>query len=200
MINLTSYSSVQSNLFVRLEIEEYRTSPSGAYTSQVLRFSDRLGNHDIEGETYIGLGNLMGVTAVNSELRVSGNEMTVSLSGIPNTSIAEVLYSKIKGSNIKIWRALFNASTGEFLNIADNPVGRFQGFVNNFALTEEFDVENRSSSNTLVLTCSSVVDVLANKIAGRRTNPSSQNRFFPNDRSMDRVPTIENAYFDFGVK
>jgi hypothetical protein len=77
---------------------------------------------------------------------------------------------------------------------------RFIGFVNNMALDEEYDTENRISSNTVVLSCSSVVDVMQNKISGRRTNPASMKRFYSSDISMDRVPTLINSYFDFGAK
>lgn len=199
-INLSSYTSIQSNLFVRLDVEQYSTTAGGPYTNEVLRFSDRNGSTIINGETYTGLGNLLGISSVSSELRVSGYEVIVSISGIPNTSIAEILNSRIKGSSIKIYRAFFDASTGNILSISGNPMGRFQGFVNNVSLTEDFDVEERSSSNILTLQCASVVDILAKKISGRRTNPTSQKQFFPNDVSMDRVPSLENYYVDFGVK
>lgn len=199
-INLSSYTNIQSNLFVRLVVEQYSTTAGGPYTNQVLRFSDKTGSTTIEGETYTGLGNLLGVSSVSSELRVSGYEVVVSISGIPDTSIAEILNSRIKGSSIKIYRAFFEATTGNILSISGNPMGRFQGFVNNVSLTEDFNVDERDSSNILTLQCASVVDILAKKISGRRTNPTSQKQFFPNDVSMDRVPSLENYYVDFGVK
>lgn len=199
-LDLNSYSNIQSNLFVRIQVDEYRTGTSGAYSAQVLRFSDYHGNFTINSEVYTGLGNLMGVTASASELRTSGFELTITVSGIPNTSIAEIVNSKIKGSPVIIYRALFDATTGSFLSaIAGNPLGRFRGFVNNYSLNEEYDVNTRTSSNTLVLVCASSIDVLSNKIAGRRTNPNSQKKFYATDVSMDRVPVLENATFDFGA-
>jgi hypothetical protein len=199
-INLSSYSAIQSNLFVRINVEQYSTTAGGPYTTQVLRFSDRHQSYTLNGESYQGLGNLVDVTQANSELRVTGDELTVTISGIPNTSISEIVNSRIKGSNIQLWRVVFDPVTNTALNITGNPVGRFQGYVNNVTLQEEFDIGGRSSSNLLILNCSSVIDVLNNKVAGRRTNTTSQNRFFPNDTSMDRVTAIENAYFDFGVQ
>lgn len=198
-INLVPYSSVQSNLFIRIQVDKYRTTPTGAFTQEVLRFSDLNASFTINGETYLGLGNFMSVTDSRSELRVSSGELTISLSGIPNSSIAEIVNSKIKGSPVRIYRAFFNAATGAFLDIPGNPLGRYRGFVNNFALQEEYNPDTRTSSNTLALICASSVDVLSNKVAGRKTNPSSQKKFYPNDLSMDRVPNLENATFDFGV-
>jgi hypothetical protein len=197
-INLTSYKSIQSNLFVRIQVDEYSTNGS-SFSAQVLRFSDLNTSFTINGESYIGAGNFMGITPTSSEIRASGGEVTISLAGIPNTSIAEIVNSKIKGAPVRIYRAFFNAATGTFLNITGNPAGRYRGFINNYSLNEEYDPQTRTSSNTLVLVCSSAVDVLSNKIAGRRTNPESQKQFYPNDLSMDRVPTLENATFNFGA-
>jgi hypothetical protein len=196
---LTPYASVQSNLFVRIDIDEYRTSPDGSYSAQVLKFSDLLTPHTIEGESYLGIGKLLSVSSSSSELRISGGEVTLTISGIPNASISEIVNSKIKGSPIRIYRALFNAQTGQFLSITGNPVGRFSGFINNYSLQEEYDEQTRTSSNTIVLTCANKVDVLGNKISGRRTNPQSQKKFYSTDTSMDRVPNLINAYFDFGA-
>lgn len=196
---LTPYASVQSNLFVRIEVDEYTTTPGGSYSSQVLRFSDLLTPFTIEGESYLGIGKLMAISESASELRVSGGEVVITISGIPNSSIAEIVNSKIKGSPVRIYRALFDAATGQFLSITGNPVGRFSGFVNNYSLQEEYDEQTRTSTNTIVLTCSNNVTVLSNKISGRRTNPQSQKRFYSTDTSMDRVPNLINAYFDFGA-
>jgi hypothetical protein len=51
----------------------------------------------------------------------------------------------------------------------------------------------------LSIICASVVDVLGKKTGGRKTNPESEKKFFPTDLAMDRVPTLENATFDFGA-
>lgn len=199
-INLISYKSIQSNLFVRIEVDEYRTSSSGSYTSEVLKFSDLITPYTLNSEVYSGLGKLMSVTSSSSELRISGNEVTITISGIPTNSINEIVNSKIKGCPVTIYRVLFDSTTGEFLNITGNPLQRFNGFINNYSLNEDYDIQGRIASNTIVLTCSSIVDILDNKISGRKTNPGSQKRFYPNDNSMDRVPNLENTTFNFGAK
>jgi len=194
-----SYDSLQSNLFVKVEIDQYRTTAGGSYTSTVLKFSDNRNSFDIDGESYVGLGNLMNVTNSSSELRVSSGELTIVISGIPDSSIAEIIHSRIKGSPVTVYRAFFNPVTGGTIPIT-GPFGRFVGFVNNYSLQEDYDVDSRTATNTLALICNSSVDVLQNKISGRRTNPRSQKAFYPSDLSMDRVPTLKNATFDFGAK
>lgn len=199
-IDLRSYKALQSNLFVRIEIDQYRTTTTGSYTTQVLRFSDKVGSVTIDGETYTGLGNLMSVTNSASEIRVSEQEVTIGISGIPNSSIAEIVNSKIKGSKVTIYRGLFDVSTGNLITGIDNPMGKYRGYVNNYTLTEDWNNDSRTSSNTILLSCNSSIDVLSNKISGRRTNPESEKRYYSSDLSMDRVPTLATEYFDFGKK
>lgn len=197
-LDLTTYASLQSNLFVELIIEKYRTSAGSGFTTQTLRFSDRLTPYTISGQVYTGLGKLLSITNSSSELRATPFDVTVTLSGIPNTSIAEIIHSRIKGSTITISRGLFNANTEQLLAVSPNPVGRFKGYVNNYSLNEDYDADSRTSTNTIVLICSSTVSLLQNKISGRRTNPESQKRFYSTDVSMDRVPVLKDSYFDFG--
>lgn len=197
MANLDSYTSVKTGLFVRLQIDQYRTSSGGSYSAQVLRFSDYDSTVTIDSESYIPLGKLLNITPSTSELRTSSNTITVTLSGVPTNSIAEIIHSKIKGSPIKIYRGYFDVAT-------DGQIGdfesRFIGRINNYSIQEEFDVENRTASNLLLLECASLVDLLSQKISGRKTNPQSHQAFYPSDTAMDRVPTLKGTKFNFGAQ
>jgi hypothetical protein len=53
---------------------------------------------------------------------------------------------------------------------------------------------------SLTLTCTNVVELLNNKVAGRRTNPIDQKSFYPTDISFDRVFALANSNFNFGAK
>ena len=189
ILSLTSYKAIESNLFIKITT-----------STTTLLFSDRLITTTIGGDTYQGLGKLMSLSQSSSELRTSSSDVVIGISGIPNSSITDITGSNIKGSTVNIIRGLFNASTGAFLSaVTGNPITRFSGFVNNISLNEDYNVDSRDSSNTLLISCSSNVDILSNKINGRKTNPASEKKFFPNDLSMDRVPTLESYYFDFGA-
>lgn len=189
VLNLTSYKSIESNLFIKV------TLPSSS-----LLFTDRLASTTINGDTYVGLGKLVSITGSSSELRSSTGELTIGISGIPNSMITDITNSNIKGSNISITRGLFNATTGAFLSaVTGNPINRFVGYVNNISLQEDYNVDTRTSTNTLLLICSSNVNVLDNKISGRKTNSVSHKKFYAGDLSMDRVTALENTYFNFGA-
>ena len=98
MADLSAYQSIRTNLFVRVDVAQYRTTSGGSYTSQVLRFTDEDTAKSINSETYTPLGKLLNITSRTSEIRPSGDSITVSLSGIPTDSVEEIIYSKIKGS------------------------------------------------------------------------------------------------------
>jgi|TARA_R100000951_G_C2638656_1_gene180149 hypothetical protein len=196
MPDLTSYQSVHTSLFVRLQIDEYRTTSGGAYSQQVLRFSDHFEDYTYNTELYQNVGNFLSISASKSELRASNNEVSVTLSGIPDASIAEIIHSKIKGAPIDIYRGFFDTSTEALIG---SLYGRFRGYVNNYSLEEDYDVDSRSATNLIILECASTSSVFDNKVVGRRTNPQSNKLYYPNDTSMDRVPNLQDQTFNFGA-
>jgi hypothetical protein len=188
-INLSSYKQIATGMFVRIDVPDY----------QVLRFSDYYQSQTINGEIYQPLGQLLAITDTTSSIRATQGNMSISISGIPNSSIAEVLSIKLKGSPIQVWRVFFDAATGTQLAISGNPAGRFQGIVSNFSLEEEIDMMSRTQSNKILMTCSSAVDVLNNKVSGRRTNERDEKSLYSTDKSFDRVVALRNSNFNFGA-
>ena len=187
--DLTSYTTIGTALFVEITL-------SGSY----IRFSDYNTTVTIDGNSYQGLGKFIGITSSSSELKPTLEGISITITGIPNSSITDIMNANIKGSPIKVLRVFFNATTGSVLSIAGNPSGRFFGLVNNYSLDEEYDVSTRTGINTITLSCSSLTEILENKIAGRKTNPSSFKSYYSTDLSMDRVPSLVNSNFDFGKK
>lgn len=187
IMDLRNQRAVRTALFVRIDVPGYA----------VLRFSDHDRDYTLFSEVYSSLGQLMGVSDTQSELRSTTGELSITISGIPNASIAEIVNNRVRGSSVQVWRVLFDAVTAVELPIAGNPAGRFQGIVNNYSISETLDPG--SATNTVLITCTSVAEVLANKVAGRRTNPIDQKQFYPGDVSMDRVLRLANANLDFGA-
>ena len=212
---LTGFENIETGLFARMEFPRgtYRTGPNENYNgSQInLTFSDYnrpvyiLNEDTDQSELYEPLGSLVGITALENEIRASGAPVSMTLSGIPDTSIAEVIHSRIKGCKVVIYRGLFDPDTGNVLNIPGsvNPFGRFTGFVENFSITEDFVWEDGTNSHRVVFELSSNVEILSQKVAGRQTNPESyrySNRYLRlDDPSMDRIVALVGANFDFGV-
>lgn len=192
MIDLTSYSSVKSCMLIVIDKD-------GTYGS-TLTFTDNDVAITHDGTTYTPLGKLLGMSQTQSELRPTSNEISLTVSGIPNSELTNALAYEYKGAPILISRAFFESGSTTLISDASNPMTRFKGVITNYSLEEEFNFNENESTNTLVLTCSSFTDFLSNKIAGRETNPESEKKFYPSDVSMDRVPTLESQEYNFGAE
>ena len=188
-LDLSAYRSIQTNLFVRLDIPDY----------EVLTFSDYHRSLTLNGTNYTGLGQLLSVTNTVNNLRATPEELSIGISGIPQKNITDILNYRVKGSDLKVYRAFFDVNTGELLNIIGNPAGKFQGIVSNFDITDDLEMGADLGTVTLTLTATSVVEMLNNKISGRRTNPIDQQLLYPTDVSMDRVPSLAKSNFNFGA-
>ncbi len=195
-INLTSYDGLRAATFVRLDIQQYRQTPSGSYSTQILRFSDHNVAFVIDGETYTPLGNLLSISDTTSELRTTNQDITITISGIPDTNLGEVLYSKLKGSNVQVYRAYFTQAGSQI----STTQGRWKGTINNYNIDEEYDVLATDATNSIQINCISSHNLLERKIAGLKTNPNSLKTYAATDTSFDRVPTLIGSQFDFGVQ
>ena len=189
MINLSTYDSIQTNLFVKIAY------PDG--TEDLI--SDYHKDYTIGGDTYNGLGELISVSPTEDNLRATPANIEVVISGLPIATVQGALATDLKGSDIIISRAFFDADTGEALVLSENPAGKFLGIINNFSIENSLSMGDDTGSVTIILECSSILEYLQNKIAGRRTNPLDQRAYDSNDASMDRVPSLARSNFDFGA-
>lgn len=188
-LNLQNQTAVQVNVFVKLDIYEYQT----------VTFSDYHRNYTIDGTVYDGLGQLLAVTNIASSLRAAPQELTITISGIPNGNVTDFLNQKVKGSRVEVQRAFFDPATGDLLNIVGNPAGIFRGVVANFEIADDLDEGEDTGTVTITFTCTSIVELLNNKVTGRRTNPIDQKEYDSNDQSMDRVPRLAKSNYQFGA-
>jgi hypothetical protein len=191
-MDLSSQSSIGSAFLVSVAV------PGEPITT----FTDYWKSITAEGTNFSGLGSLMSVTSTQNTIRATSQNLTITISGLPTTNLSFVNESLLRGSAVEIYRYVFNPQTGAALgNIGTNPSGRFFGIVNNYTLTYDVDPRDpsRTSTATIQLDCTSSVDVLANKVNGRRTTPEDMKRYFPGDLSMDRVPSLASSNFNFGA-
>jgi hypothetical protein len=187
VLDFNDYPSLQSNIFISIDVPGY----------EVVTFSDYHRPLTINSVVYDGLGDLLSVSTVNSNLRATGEEITIGISGIPEENISLILNNRVKGSKVVMYRAFFNSITGNLLTVSNNPVGLFRGIISNYEIAD--DLEGDTGSVSLVMTATNFISLLENKYGGRYTNPIDQNTYFPNDRSMDRVPALSRSNFNFGA-
>lgn len=202
---ISDYTNIRSHMMVKIIVPEYKVNAGDTAIVKNLTFSDFNLLNDItyDGDSYVGLGRLMNISSSKSEINPSSSEVSITVSGIPNTSISEIVNSKMKGCSVAIFRALYNPVTNANLNVNQvsglNVLERFRGFVNNYALTENYDVNTRTSDNTITFICKSTLDVMKEKKNGRMTNSTSWKKWYPDDLAMDRVTAIQGTSFNFGA-
>jgi hypothetical protein len=123
MAALSSFNAIETALIVQLNL------PSGTvfisdYNTEII-----LGND----QTVIGLGRFVNIGSSTSEIRTSSDQLTITLSGIPNRSISEIINGNIKGSRVTITRVFIDPATGELLDAIEASFGSFEEFKAKFA-------------------------------------------------------------------
>lgn len=195
-ISLSGYENIESALIVKIQ-----TGASSIYFPTTY-LSDYYKPIEYDGDTYLPMGSLVSISDTINEINTSGYNLTVTLN--PNVDDLVIDYLpgflnyKIAGAEIQIRRMIFDPATGNALNIAGNPAGRFFGYINNFSIDEEYDIVGKRSSPIINLECSSYISVLQKGKSGRRTNHDD---FVINlDYCMYRVSTLVNQPINFGEK
>ncbi len=181
-------SQINSAEFVKLTV--YNDFSNTANTS-TYTFSSAYKSEVISGVTYLPLGGLLQVGAQNRDLRVTAGDTSISLSGVSGNNISIVLGTKIRGSEVEVYRGFYNNN-----QVLGNTYLRFTGIVTSYGITE--DREGQDDNFTVAISASSYKTVLQNRIAGRKTNEESWKFFNSTDTSMDRVYSIAGVDFDFG--
>ena len=180
--------AIKSAEFVKLTIfNEY----SNAANVTTHTFSSAYKNETIDGDLYLALGGLLAVGSQNRDLRVTAGDTNISLSGVSGNNIQVVLDTKIRGSEVEVWRGFYDDT-----DVLGNSYLRFTGIITNYNIQEE---RSGTDDNFVVtVSASSYKTVLSNRIAGRKTNEESWKVFNPTDTSMDNVYSIAGVQFDFG--
>lgn len=181
----------------------------------------------ISDTPFTALGQLVKVNSVQRDIKSTPNETSVTLVGIDTAMLGLVLDSKIKGSQIDLWHAFFDANgdlitssnqhwinnvgnTIGWINNIGNPIGwtssvattgvykYFSGYVNSFTISEQWMEEIRGYVGAITISAANFQLVLQNRTAGRYTNDNAWQSINPGDTSMDRVAFITNINYAFG--
>ena len=124
--------------------------------------------------TYSSSDFIMGISNHTEETDITKSSVSISLSGADQTFISTVLNENVVNDNVDIFRGFLNDSNGL---IAD-PFLLYRGKI------ESFEIQEGEKDSTVAL---SIVSHWADfeKKNGRKTNNTSQQRFFSTDVGMD---------------
>ena len=189
-INAVTGSQINHAEFVKLTV---------GVAGTVYTFCNAAAPITVGGNTFSNLGALLNVGDVQRDIKATSDDMTIALTGILPANIALILSGDIKGSLVEVWRGFFDSNNQIITTPTTQFFKRYQGIINNVAITEDFNSEMRTRVATCSISCSSMRRILENRLSGVRTNKSNwQFIYGVNETSMNRVSEISNTYFDFG--
>jgi hypothetical protein len=124
--------------------------------------------------TYSSSAFLVGASSFEEQTDISKTTISLSLSGVDTSFISVVLGENIVNDTVTIYRGLLDSSN----SIIADPILLYQGNIDTFEVTE-----TETQSNVKLIVVSHWADF--DKKSGRKTNNSSQQRFFSADVGMD---------------
>jgi len=177
--------------FVRL------TTPDGTYRFATTASSLTIGA--VDAQPFQALGQLVKVGDAVKDIKSTANETTITLVGIDQTMLGLVLGQNIKGSQLEMWHGFFDTS-GALITVGGSGglYQFFNGYVNSFAISEQWNEESRSFMGAITVSASSIQLILQNRTAGRFTNNNSWTFYNPSDTSMNRVSFVTTINYLFG--
>jgi hypothetical protein len=181
----------------------------------------------IDALPFSGLGQLVSIGEVQRDIKSTASETTITLVGIDTANLALVLGADLKGSQIEMWNGFFDENNElltannigwqsnadqlvEWSNSSNNIVNWsgagsasglyqfFNGYINSFAISEQWMEEARMYVGTISVSASSIQLILQNRVAGRYTNNNSWQFYNAGDTSMNRVSVVSNINYLFG--
>jgi hypothetical protein len=153
----------------------------------------------VDSQPFNALGQLIKIGDAQRDIKSTANETTFTLVGIDTAMLGWVLGQDIKGSKIEAWHGFFNTD-GQLITTGGTGglYQFFNGYVNSFAINEQWMEEVRQFVGVITVSASSIQLILKNRIAGRYTNDNSWQFFNNNDTSMNRVAFVSTINYYFG--
>jgi hypothetical protein len=153
----------------------------------------------VDAQPFSGVGQLVQVGNASRDIKSTANETNFTLVGIDTAMLGWVLSQEVKGSKIEAWHGFFDTNGALITTGGTGGLYKFfTGFINSFAINEQWMEELRLFVGAINLSASSIQIILQNRTAGRYTNDNAWQFFSPGDTSMNRVNFIQNINYFFG--
>lgn len=124
--------------------------------------------------TYNSSDFIMGISEFSEQTDISKTSVKLTLSGADQTFISTVLNENVTNDEVTIYRGLLDSSN----SLIADPIILYKGNIENFSVQE-----SDTTSNVVLSIVSQWADF--DKKNGRKTNNTSQQRFFSTDVGMD---------------
>jgi len=180
------------------------------FDTSTLRFWSGLGEVILDGETYVGSGQMIQISSVDETLDVSAKGATLTLSGLPSDLLSLAIQEPYQGRKCKIYFGIRDnkaqllqqedddyilTETGAYIDTSVPPVNVmaeiFTGYIDQMNIDE-----GAESSSIAVYVESRLIDL--QRPRERRYTSESQKSRFPNDRGFEFVEDLQAKKFQWG--
>ena len=179
------------------------------FDTQTLRFWSGLGEVELDGDTYVGSGNMLQISSIDESADISAKGAALTLSGIPSEMISLALSEPYQGRKCKIFFGVLGG--GDFLLQEDGSYvlneagGRldtsppaqqvmtqvFSGYIDQMTIDE-----GPETCTIAVGVESRLIDLERARV--RRYTDQSQKARFASDRGFEFVNSLQDKKFAWG--
>jgi len=175
---------------VQTAIEATQVQPfllfEGLFSSGYVRMWSGYGDIVWDARTWTGVGNLMGISAVQETSEIQANGITVTMNGIPSELISLALQESEQGKSGKVYLGFLDES-----GVIADPTMIFEGKLDIPAIQEEGD------TSTISITYESRLINLQRSRESRFTNEEQQ-REYDGDLGCEFVPAMKEVTLTWG--
>lgn len=158
----------------------------GEFASGWVRLWSGIGNLSWNGQTWSGVGTLLGISGIDETAEIRASGVTISLSGIPSDLLSAALGDARSGRIGRVYLAFFSGGS-----IVADPILQFEGRLDVPAIEDGADTATISISYE-----SELIDL--ERARERRYTPEDQAIDFPGDLGFDYVAALQDAQITWG--
>ena len=155
------------------------------FDSAPIRLWTGTGDATIDGETYIGTGNLLNISSVEETSEIAVRGATITLSGMSSEVISLALQSPYQGRVCNIYFGVVDGST------YSNLTQIFSGYM------DEMNIDEGAEFGTIELKVENkLVDL--ERARTRRYTSEYQKSVYPGDRGLEFVESLQDKKVVWG--
>ena len=158
--------------------------------TQTLRVWTGYSEFNIDGQNYLGLGNLISVGQVEESADVKANGLNITLTGLDTTILSGAFNETQQGIVVNVYFGVLT-NTSNAIAIVDTPYLSFSGNVDTVVISEG------GESSTITFNLENKLIALEQPIDFRYTD-QDQKYFFPNDKGLEFVDDLQDKNIVWG--
>jgi hypothetical protein len=157
------------------------------FSGGIVRVWTGMGDLSWGGNTYTGLGDLVGISRVQETNEVRANGLEFFLNGIPSALVTRILSEGYRSRAAKLWLVLFDATPA----IIANPLLLFSGRM------DQCRLQDSGETSTCTISAESRLVDLQRPRERRRTD-EDQKSLFSGDRGLEYVAGLQDRQVVWG--